>query len=362
MIIALALVLLAVPQEADPQVKQPPTREEVQQWWNGLSEAEQKEYKERQKRFRELEPNMQEELGRRHDVLREERMRVKENLSEEDQVAFDALRGPERRRFLDERAQGNLRLRGEKLAGQFLEAETLRNEPGMKERHQQASRFLEEQRGPQVRAAVREAVEDGWIGAVAGKWLDTAPLEEAMSALMEVRKWQFLQKATEKDLWTEMGFDEQRRHETSALPAPEFFRAIRGNREGRGRRGGGRHQFGPPGERSEGQRREGRGPGGGLGPGKGDGLGPGPGNGFGPGPGNELGPGHGDGLGSGRGPGDGSGPGGRSGPGRQKGRGQGDGSGPGAGERPGGPPNSGELPPDDRKGGRRDRGGARNKE
>jgi hypothetical protein len=357
-ILALALVLLAMPQEADSQVKQQPTPEEVQLWWDGLSKQEQKEYKERQKRFRELEPTMQEELGRRHNMLREERRRVKENLSEEDQAQFDSLKGHERRSFLDERAHENLRQRGEKLEGQFPEAERLRNQPEMEERYHQAAKLFEQQRGPQVREALRQAVAEGWIGEVAGKWLETAPLEEAMSALMEVRKWQFLQQATEKNLWKEMGFDEQRRRETSALPAPEFFRAIRGQREGRRGPRGGRHQFGPSGERPEGERREGRDPGNGRGgPGRGsDG---------------ELGPGQGGGLGPGPGPGDGRdpnpndrrGPGGKASPGGRQGKGLGPGSGgsgsrgPGSGQPAEVPPNSGDNPPDDRNGGHRGRGG-----
>ncbi|MCP4091989.1 MAG: hypothetical protein GY747_00960 [Planctomycetes bacterium] len=313
MILALALVLMAMPQEVEPQGKQQPTAEEVQQWWDGLSEQEQKKYKERQRRFRELEPTMQEELGRRHDMLREERKRVKENLSEAEQAEFDGLRGSERRRYLDERAHENLRQRGEKLADQFPGADDVRSQPEMARRHQQAAKLFEQERGPQVREALRQAVADGWIGEVAGKWLETAPLEEAMSALMEVRKWQFLQQAEEKGLWKEMGFDEQRRREISALPAPEFLRAIRGNREGReGRRGrrGGAGQFGPPGEHPEGMRGSGRdgkgrrGPGPDRGPGQGEGFGPG--EGIGPGPGDGAGPPKGPGPGDGLGPGPGS--------------------------------------------------------
>jgi hypothetical protein len=299
-ILAFALLLLAMPQEPEAQAKQQPTPEEVQQWWDGLSKEEREVYRGRQKRFRQLDPTMQEELGRRHDLLHEERKRVRENLSEEEKVQFEAMKGYERRHFLDMRAHENLRQRGERLAQQFPGADAVRDQAGFERRHQKAAKLFEQERGPEVREAIRQAVAEGWIGEIAGQWLETAPLEEAMSALMEVRKWRFLQKASEKGLWQEMGFDEQRRRETVTLPAQEFFRAIRGHREGRRGRRGGAHEFGPPGEQPEDMRGNLRG---GPGPRPGDGLGPKHGDRRGPGPGGKLGPPRGEDAGFGRRPG-----------------------------------------------------------
>ena len=285
MIFVLALTFLALPQETVVQDPKPQTQQEAQHWWEGLSEQEQKQYLERMERYRQLQPTMQEELGRRHDLLREERKRIKKNLSAEELEQFEALTGPERRVFLDQRAQMAFRQRGERLESQFPGAEALRQQPGMEERFHSASRLMQEQRAPQVREAVKKAVADGWIGAVAGKWLETAPLDEAMSALMEVRKWQFLQQAAEKGLWKEMGFDERQQNDIKMLPATEFFHAIRGNREGRGRRHGfGRGGFGGPGQGGPGQGGPRQG---GPGPGQ-RGFGPGPGGPPGFGPGGEI--------------------------------------------------------------------------
>ena len=346
MIFALALSILAMPQEPAPQQQKPeqagqveepqqqqrkPSAEEIQAWWSGLTEEEQGQYRERLKRYQELQPTLQEELGRRHGLLSEERQRVMQNLTEQEQQQFEGLGCGERRRFLDDRAQTSLRQRGQRLEQDFPGLGPPPPQEDWSQRRARVAKAFEEQRAPQVREAIAQAVADGWIGASAAKWLETAPIYEAMSALGEVRKWQFLQQASEKGLWEEMGFDEQRRREFAQMPAMDFFQTMRGQREGRQR---GHGEFGNPGER----RGEGRGNGDPRGPGKGRRSGErGPG---------EAGAGErGAGPGDAKGPGDGRGP----GPGRRRGGPDGPGgppprTGPPNGERPGGPPPEGARP------------------
>jgi hypothetical protein len=277
MILALALCLLAVPQEATPAKTQQgvapetqqtpkaqqPTAEEIQAWWDGLTETEQNQYRERLKRYQQLQPTLQEELGRRHGLLRAERQRIMQNLTEAERKQFDVLPHSERRRFLDDRARANMRQRGQALEQTIPDFGPPPPQESWTQRRERVARVFEQQREPQVRQAIAQAVADGWIGVSAAKWLDSAPIYEAMSALGEVRKWQFLQQAAEKGLWEQMGFDEQRRREISQMPAMEFFQAMRGHREGRQRGPG---EFGGFGERRGGER---RGPDGKRGPGQG---------------------------------------------------------------------------------------------
>jgi len=266
-IFALALTLLALPQETVPETQPQPSAQEIQVWWEGLSKAEQDQYRERLQRYRELQPTMQEELGRRHELLRDERRRIKESLSEAEQLDFQKLERKERQRYLDERAHNNFRQRGERLENDFPNVGPGPPQEDWKGRHDRVAKVFEQRRAPQVREAVTKAVADGWIGATAAKWLETAPIHEAMTALGEVRKWQFLQQAAASGLWEEMGFDEGRRREITEMPAFDFFLTMRGHREGAQGGPGGPGEFGKFGE----PRGDGRGPG----RGQGQGLGPG---------------------------------------------------------------------------------------
>lgn len=318
MIFAFALALFALPQEPAPnsqQQEQKPSAEEIQLWWNGLSEKEQGEYRQRMKRYEELKPTLQEELGRRHGLLHEERQRIKQDLTDQERKEFDALGKGERRQFLDDRATSNMRQRGQRLEQNIPDLGPPSPEEDWTQRRERVAKVFEQQRAPQVREAIAQAVADGWIGASAAKWLETAPIYEAMSALGEVRKWQFLQEASEKGLWEQMGFDEQRRREFAQMPAMDFFRTMRGHREGRQRGPGGFGKFGED---------------------RGDGLGPD----------GQRGPRQGR-RGGERGFGDGNGSG--SGPGRRRGGGPGGppsmNGPPPDGQRPPGPPPQGTRPP-----------------
>ncbi len=268
MIVALALTLFALPQETVPETKAQPSAQEIQVWWEGLSKAEQDQYRERLQRYRELQPTMQEELGRRHELLRDERQRIKDNLSEAEQLEFQKLERHERQRFLDERAHRNFRQRGERLANDFPHVGPGPPQEDWKGRHDRVAKVFEQRRAPQVREAVTKASADGWLGATAAKWLETAPIHEAMVVLGEVRKWQFLQQAAASGLWEEMGLDDSRRREITGMSAFDFFLTMRGQREG-AQRGAGA----PEGPGEFGKFGEFRGEGGG--PGRGQGLGPG---------------------------------------------------------------------------------------
>lgn len=215
-------------------------------WWERLTDEEKAEMRQRMDRMRAMPPETRESLEDRREVIEQEKLFVIEHLTPEERLAYKAMSEREQRHFLGPRVHQQMRKRGEKLRKRF---------PGAG----QDRKAFEEARRPQVMEGIQKAVDDGWIGQRAGEWLQRAPLHEAMQVLMEVQKWEFLDRAQRRGFWEENGVEEDHQRRISEMPAPKFFREIRELREGPRRRQGGVREGhlgpgGPGGPAGEGSR------------------------------------------------------------------------------------------------------------
>lgn len=213
---------------------------EQQKWWSQLNEGEQKEMRRRMHAMREMSPEARQDLETRRKVFEQEKTFLLKQLSEEDRGTYEALGTREKNRFVRDQVHQRLRQRGEHLRERFPNAGKGRQ-------------GFEESRRKQVMQGLALAEQEGWLGRHAVEHFKQAPLHEAMQALMEVQKWQFLERASETGFWKQNSMDEEHQRRLSELPAPEFFREIRGLAEGR--------PHGPPWMRREGRGRPGSGEG-----------------------------------------------------------------------------------------------------
>lgn len=263
-------------QHAQPQGPPPP---DSKAWWDEQTPEHREEMRRRMEAYRNMPEEARAELQRRRDLVKQERKLILKNLNEEESAAYEALDKHEKRRFLDERLRSQLEAQGEDLRTRFPGAEELGRQDEFHERYRESRRFLTAERSEQIQQELQKAVTDGWLGPRAATWLANAGVEESMVVLGEIRKWQFMEQASENGLWESAEIDEARRKQLLSLPAPEFFREVgsaMGWRQDRGRRhpGEGRPPH-PPG--SGGERGEGGGERGGRrGPPPPDGVGPPP--------------------------------------------------------------------------------------
>jgi len=265
-----ALLLSQTPQQPVAQKLAPaptetqtetPGHSEQQKWWSQLSKEEQQEMRRRMSAMREMSPEARQDLEIRRKVFEQEKIFLLKQLTEEDRATYEALGAREKMRFVRDQVHQRLRDRGEHLRERFPNAEKGR-------------KAFEESRRKQVMQGIALAAEEGWLGPHAVEHFMEAPLHEAMQALMEIQKWQFLEKAAETGFWKQNSMDEEHQRRLSELPAPEFFREIRGiaegrpqgppwmRRDGHGRPGGREGAEGRRGREGQGAAHEGRHPGG----------------------------------------------------------------------------------------------------
>lgn len=220
-------------------------------WWERLTEEEKAEMRRRMDAMRAMPPEARQSLEGRRQIIEQEKQFVIEHLEPDERAAYEAMSENEKRHFLGPKVHQRMRQRGKELRKRFPGAGRDR-------------KAFEEARRPQVIEGIQKAAEDGWIGQRTADWLQRAPLHEAMQVLMEVQKWEFLDRASRRGYWEEHGVDEEHQRRISEMPAPKFFREIRELQEGPRRRhgGGGEGRSGPGG------------------PGGHDGEGLGPGQGF----------------------------------------------------------------------------------
>ncbi len=256
-------------QEATPRAEAAPA--DPKKWWDEQTPEQREKMRKRMEAYRNMPAEARAEMERRRDLVKQERKLILKNLSEEERAAYDALGKREQRRFLDERLRARMEAQGEELRTRFPGAEELGHNPDLHERFRESRRFLTKERGEQIRLEIQKAVDDGWLGERTATWLANAGVEESMAVLGEIRKWQFMEQATENGLWEGSGIDEQQRLNLLSLPAPEFFREV-GSAMGWRHGKGGRHHKGegrpprdgegrpphPPGG-PDGERRPGRG-------------------------------------------------------------------------------------------------------
>lgn len=268
MILATLLTVSLLQVQETPKAQPSPKVEaaeysEKQKWWSQLSDQERDEMRRRMEDMRSMSPEARQDLEARRKVFEQEKTFILEHLNDEDRAAYDELEEREKIHFVRDQVHQRLRQRGEHLRNRF---------PGS----EQGRKDFEKSRRKQVMEGLAKAAEEGWIGVRAKQHFEQAPLHEAMQALLEIQKWQFLAKAAESGFWKQNTIDSKQQRRISELPAQDFFREIRGLAEGRpmgptkmrregrggprGREGHGPPHDGPPEGKREGKH-EGRRPG-----------------------------------------------------------------------------------------------------
>lgn len=219
---ALLLVLaLAVPQA------EPAAPETARTWWEQLPPEQRERMNERWRRYREYGSESQDTLRKRFDAIEQEREMLVRRLSEEERRDFEAMDDAARRRFLDERLRARFRERGEHWRSRAPGlAEGLRDLPP-EECAQRLKRFAVEVHAERARRMLDEAVDEGWIGSAAAEWLRQAPADELLSAVGQVQRWRFLERAGREGLWEKFGIGPEERLRMLELPIPHFFEEVR---------------------------------------------------------------------------------------------------------------------------------------
>lgn len=228
-----------------------PESEDPRGWWDRLPPEAQERMRARWGAFRDLPPERQAELRRRVDTLRQERSFAWRWLDQEERQAMERRGEDERRRWLDDRVREHLRERVRSFEQRDPEFYQHWREMPPSERMKRGPRMLQEHHVERARAELERAVSEGWVGAAAAEWLRQAPADELMTAVGQVHRWRFLQRAEAEGFWLRHPLSADQRQHLLELPIPLFFEEIR-------RMEGGGWQGGPP-HREEGgwQRPEG---------------------------------------------------------------------------------------------------------
>lgn len=235
-------------------------------WWDRLAPEQRERLRDRWQQYREFGPESREALQRRFESLEQERELLYRRMSEEERRRFESMDDAERRRFLDER----LRMRFHDRADRWR-----RREPGLteglgdltpEESSRRVERFVREAHLDRARRELDEAVAEGWVGPAAAEWLAQSSPDELFTAVGQIQRWRFLDRAQRDGFWTKHGIGAEDRSRMLELPIPHFFEEVRRLERGEPllgppcdwRRDGGRHGF----DREELHRREGgrRGP------------------------------------------------------------------------------------------------------
>lgn len=241
--------------------KGPPrmSREEAQRWWEGLSEEEKKQARERMQRFREMQPEAQKELARRAELLRTVGQEVLDGMSAEERAAFDKLPPNERMRKHQALVRKKLAERGENVE----DWERSSQSGPLEDRLKRSQKQREEWRKKRTERDLTRAVEDGWISAKAAEQLRKGAPEVLESRLDQVRQWRMTEWFDQESAWEKMGIDAAERERIIALEPQAFFDEVRkrsgklkrsGDRGDRSGRRPGRRHDGPP---REGESRDG---------------------------------------------------------------------------------------------------------
>lgn len=224
MLVSLFLLLGAQvgPAAAPPAAAPPPHA-----WWRELEPAERDRMQRRWQDYQQLSPENREALKKRFETLEQERALQWRRMDERDRQQFEALAEPDRQRWLDERVRERIRDRGQSLE---------RREPGFckrlreippEERMHRVPDALRKEHAARARQDLEAAVQEGWIGASAAAWLRQAPPEELLTAMGQVQRWRFLQKAEAEGFWLKHGVPVEAKDALLELPVPFFFEEIR---------------------------------------------------------------------------------------------------------------------------------------
>lgn len=195
-------------------------------WWKEMRPEDQERLHQRWRDFQRLSPESRETLKRRMETLEQERSLLWRRLGDQDRQRFEGLAEPDRQRWLDERVRDRIRERGmnlERRAPGFCDR--LRELPP-EERMRRAADFLHTEHAERARQDLEIAVQENWIGAAAAAWLRQAPPEEVLTAMGQVQRWRFLQRAEEEGFWQKHEIAPEMKSHLLELPAPFFFEEI----------------------------------------------------------------------------------------------------------------------------------------
>lgn len=237
----LPLLLLALQDTPSAPASAPQDAAGVESWWQGLSPEERDRLHQRWGQYQNLSPERREALRKRMEAIEQERSMTWRRLGEPERRQFESWEEPERRRWLDERVRERLRERGQELE---------RRDPGFRERlrdlppedrERRAENFLREDHLDRAKAELERAVQEGWIGPAAAEWLRQAPPHELLTAVGQVQRWRFLQRAEREGFWQQHRVSPEQRMQMLELPTPFFFEEVRRLQRGE-------PPAGPPGE------------------------------------------------------------------------------------------------------------------
>ncbi|MFT7517395.1 MAG: hypothetical protein ACI84O_001187 [Myxococcota bacterium] len=197
------LILVALSQQGKPPEHNP----EAQQWWEKLSTEERSEYRRRHSNWRDMEGARRSKVEERHRAMHDATVEAQKNLSPEELEKFNKLGEIERREYLH-----SLIRKKNNGAG-----------PGRKPYPPEQGHELRQKK---IVAALGEAEKGGWIGPRTATWLKTASDSERVQVLLEVRKWQFLEKADKDGFWKSEEIGKEQQSRLIAMPAEQFFLEI----------------------------------------------------------------------------------------------------------------------------------------
>lgn len=218
----LSIFLLLAPTQSAPPQEAPKSHA----WWRDLRPEDQERMHQRWGDYQKLSPEGRETLKRRLEALEQERSVLWRRLGEQDRKNFEGLAEPDRQRWLDERVRERIRERGmnlEQRAPGFCDR--LRELPP-EERMRRAADFLHSEHAERARQDLELAVKDNWLGAAAAVWLRQAPPEELLTAMGQVQRWRFLQRAESEGFWQQNGITPEMKSHLLELPVPFFFEEI----------------------------------------------------------------------------------------------------------------------------------------
>lgn len=249
MSLLLALLAWALPQE---EAGMPPAPQVALSWWEQLPPEQRERMHERWRKYRAYGAESQESLRQRFEAIERERTLLVRRLSDEERRRFEGLDDPGRRQFLDQQLRERFHERAERWRGRAPGlADGLRDLPP-DECSRRLKRLTLEAQAEFAKRALGAAVEEGWIGPSAADWLRQAPAEELVSAVGQVQRWRFLERAHREGLWERLGVGPEERLRMLELPIPHFFEEVRRLERGESplgpprdwRRDGLRHGFG----------------------------------------------------------------------------------------------------------------------
>lgn len=195
-------------------------------WWNQLPAERRQEMWLRYERYRGLNLEAQQEIQHRAELLAAERRAALAEMTPEQRAAWDAMTAREQRQRLDEIVRSKLLQRAQEIERQYPAAFGRLRQMPLPERMQAASRMLEKSRGEEARAALQRAVEEGWLGQRALESLEQASFTERLSALGEVNKLRFLERARREGIWERYGINEIEQARLVRMSPIKFFRVI----------------------------------------------------------------------------------------------------------------------------------------